>query len=84
MVSVTAIRNFDHYGPIKKGDPLTVSRQEAEKLKRNKLVTIDGEAESHPTPAAGTRWSASPAARVSLQTIVRTFMNGSAQNLDEA
>lgn len=65
MPKVTVLHGFEHGGPRKRGESFEVSAQVAEKLERNGLVEVAG---SSPKTAAGTKSSASRAARASRQT----------------
>ena len=68
MPNVTAMQNFEHNGPRKKGARFPVSELIAKKLQQAGLVIIDGDSDESatvPTKAAGAKRSASPAARAS-------------------
>lgn len=65
MPKVTALHGFEHGGPRKRGEQFEVSPQVAEKLERAGLVEVEG---ARPKTAAGTKSSASRAARASRRT----------------
>lgn len=75
---VTAIQNFEHGKPLKRGDTLNVTRQVAEQLRDKGLVSLTGIVEENPHQADGETAlsSASPAARVSPQKTSKPSADG--------
>lgn len=68
MVTVKALKSFDHHGKRQLGESFDVSEVVARQLRRARLVSVGcEESKSRPIPAAGTakQSSASPAAPAS-------------------
>lgn len=73
MITVIAIKNFEHHGPVGRGDHLRVSPAVADKLCARGLVVL---ASARPPVAPGGMSSASPAAQVSPQTTAKRSRRG--------
>lgn len=74
---VTALRNFEHNGPVRRGQTINVTRAVAQTLREKGLVSTDGLDDDTPPPAGGAEQSsASRPARLSKKTTAKKSADG--------